>query len=80
MSEDIVDILINKYVKENFTVCFYCKKAKRVTTDGFVECVEFGVVRTALLCQRYEVAEWAKKASERGYTRALEKLLGGQNC
>jgi len=26
MTEDIVDILINKYIKENFTVCFYCKK------------------------------------------------------
>jgi hypothetical protein len=79
MSEDIVDILINKYVKENFTVCFYCKKARRVTTNGFVECAEFGVVRTALTCQRYEATEWAKKAFERGYTRALEKVFGGKN-
>jgi hypothetical protein len=75
MSDDIVDAIINKYVKENFTICFFCKKAIRVTTDGDVDCAEFGEVSPALICQRYEATEWTKKAFE----RVLEKLFNVKN-
>jgi hypothetical protein len=79
MDEDLVNVLLRKYVKENFTICFFCKKAIRVATDGSVDCTEFGKVSTALTCQRYEASERIKKLREGGYTKVLENLFSAKN-
>jgi len=76
MSDDIIDKIINAlidvYIKENFTICYFCKKARRVDIDNVVDCVEFGTTTPALVCQKFEMHDWLKAS----VLRVSKRLLG----
>jgi len=80
MSDDIIDkiigALIDVYIKDNFTICYFCKKARRVDTEGVVDCAEYGITTPALACQKFEMHDWLKASVERAIKRASQRLFG----
>jgi hypothetical protein len=80
MSDDIIgkiiDALIDVYIKGNFTICYFCKKAVRVDTEDVVDCAEYGTTTPALACQKFEMHDWLKASVERAIKRAGQRLFG----
>jgi hypothetical protein len=80
MSDDIIDKIINAlidtYIKENFTICYFCKKARRVDIESVVDCTEYGTIIPALACQKFEMHDWLKASVERAIKRASQRLFG----
>jgi len=80
MSDNIIDKIINTlidvYIKENFTICYFCKKARRVDIDNVVDCTEFDTTTPALVCQKFEMHDWLKASVEKGLLRVSKRLLG----
>jgi hypothetical protein len=81
MSDDIIDkiigALIDTYIKNNFTICYFCKKARRVDIESVVDCAEYGTITPALACQKFEMHGWLKTSVERAIKRAGKRLFGG---